>query len=59
MHDMYMQCTEPDTHHKVQIGIDVVKKELTEDVGTRRKVALKLITIAVGLKIREQKECNR
>ena len=45
------------THHKVKIRINLVKEELTEDVGTRTDVALQLVACAVSFKIRQCKEC--
>ena len=49
---------ECNAYNKVQVWINIVKKELVEDVGTGIDVALKLIAIAVCVKVRKHNECN-
>lgn len=43
----------------MKIRIDFVKKELSENVGTRSDVALQLIARAIRIKFRQDKESNR
>ena len=43
----------------MKVRIDIVKRELTEDVGTRTDVALQLASSAVRFKFRKDEESNR
>jgi hypothetical protein len=43
----------------MKIRIDLVKEKLTENVGTRSEVALQIVSGAIRIKLRQDKESNR